>query len=798
MRLPDLVNAVRRKVSEGTNLAKNPVQMAWQRGRKSLQTRYERTSLGGESTNGQTPGPSDRPPVATQEIDLKHHESGPSTAGLAVATAAPIAPSDRSFSPAARYPQRLQPGEALQRGWWGRYTVGNCLRDGGWVRQYEGIQDNGSEPVWIYEYCLSQDTFDQSEIDERKRAFKQLVDLNLRLGDGADFRILKPKDVIVAPRRVCYLVTRTLTSGQLLADYLADEPGPLSSAQLRQFLEQVLQTLQYLQTYRVNWTDDSSEVGLPHGCLSPEHLWLQFSDAATATHQRSFFVHLSRFALWEHLFYPGGGDEPPVQTAATRVGELGSVEQDLYQLGQTCFALIKGTATPGDITDRQNWPEDPQVQAFYPYILRLLGQSPEGRFKGIDVAIAALRTLPETEPTDIADPVLAPDDSPTPAYGPWIALALAILGLGGLSWWLSRRGGGPILATCQIQNCRLQDIAPAVAGSATVSYGIEPDSYWYESFTRTLSSPLLPTRRNRLKFEQIFEQRDQGDLNLKKVQPEPRSRAALLARLSSGELEAGLIRTDGGIPDIPSTVTADTVAYDGIAAFVAYSDSQPQQSGAKRLQQVSFTQLQQLLTTENPKIDGRPVKLYLPKNESTLALLGELLFGADDTAQFVQRQFNSAQTYPPEEFYGQVLSDSATQSPDNAIGIGIDRISNVVGQCAVYPLALTHQGRTYPVLVNNRGKPVDIDTDLCGDKGSYWANSEIFDPARTSTYPLGYGMAVAYPTCSEQTAAPCSPGQTFAQKLLTPEGQYLLSETGLVPKTPIQEIRKLLWHQGGK
>ncbi|MEM9980480.1 MAG: hypothetical protein AAF808_22880, partial [Cyanobacteria bacterium P01_D01_bin.2] len=429
------------------------------------------------------------------------------------------------------------------------------------------------------------------------------------------------------------------------------------SAQLRQFLEQVLQTLQYLQTYRVNWTDDTSEVGLPHGCLSPGHLWLQFSDAATATHQRSFFVHLSRFALWEHLFYPGGGDAPPVQTVATRVGELGSVEQDLYQLGQTCFALIKGTTTPGEVTDRHNWPEDPQVRTFYPYILRLLGQSPEGRFKGIDVAIAALRTLPETEPIpDIATPVLAPDDD-APAYGLWIALGLAILGLGGLGWWLSRRGGGPLLATCQTQNCRLQDIAPTVTGATTVNYGIEPDSYWYESFTRTLSSPLLPTRRNRLKFEQIFEQRDQGNLNLKKVQPEPRSRAALLARLSSGELEAGLIRTHKNVsPNVPPTVTADTVAYDGIAAFVAYSDSQPQQGRAKRLQQISFNQLQQLLTAENPEIDGRSVKLYLPKNEATLALLGELLFGADDTAQFVRRQFNSAQTYPPEEFYGQVLS----------------------------------------------------------------------------------------------------------------------------------------------
>lgn len=808
MRLPDLVNKVRRKLSEGANLAKNPMAVFGQRARKAAQTLYEKVDLGGKADTEDT-SQDDLGPVEAADTDS---ESATDRTGDAAAVTystdlapavAPAVPemSDAERAALYRYPARLQPGEALQRGWWGRYTVGKCLQDRGWLRHYEGTQDNGGESVWIYEYSLSLDIFDGPDIDKRKRAFKQLIDLNLRLGDGSDFRILKPRDVIVGAQNTCYLVTKPLGNSLLLKDYLAADPAPVDPIQIRQFLGQVLQTLQYLQTYRVHWPNETSEVGIPHGSLSDDRLWLQQTDTVATIHRPSFFVYLSRLALWEHLFYLGDASEPVVQPLAERSAQLGSVEQDLESLGHLCFALIKGSLTPGDPTDKSLWPDDPKIRVFYPYLLRLLGRDPEIWYKSIDVAIAALYNLPDCEEPEPAPDLVetAETDRQAVPYGLVGLAGVTALSLGLLMWWLARPGRSPLqLAACQQQTCGLQAVADPPQGP--VYYSLEADSYWYESFSRGLRSPLQPSQKKEPLFEQVFEQRNGQTLELKKPSNQPEvSRPALLSQLRSQVIQAGFTLTHPGLAahQVPTFAEAEPVAYDGIAVFVAYSDSQSRVNAPKQLQgRIDLEQLRQLLLSDSPQLQDKPVRFYLPEDSYTLELLLQMLFSDPEQAEFARRhlfQVAHAQTYPARVMYEQVLQDFESQTEDAAIGIGFDRISNTIGQCSVYPLALTHRGQTFPVFVDHRGRPVSADTDLCGDKGDYWVNSQIFGRSQRQSYPLGYAMTVIYPKCTDTDPDICQAGQSLAQKLLTPEGQYLISETGLVPAMPMQEIRQQLW-----
>ncbi|NER84562.1 MAG: hypothetical protein F6K42_34585 [Leptolyngbya sp. SIO1D8] len=88
---------------------------------------------------------------------------------------------------------------------------------------------------------------------------------------------------------------------------------------------------------------------------------------------------------------------------------------------------------------------------------------------------------------------------------------------------------------------------------------------------------------------------------------------------------------------------------------------------------------------------------------------------------------------------------------------------------------------------------------MCGDRGTYWVNLEIFEAPDNQpgevAYPLGYAMSVAHPEhCAANSPdGECqTPGALLAQKLLSIEGQYLLSQVGLVPVEPIHRIRRFL------
>ncbi|NEQ32276.1 MAG: hypothetical protein F6K04_14955 [Leptolyngbya sp. SIO4C5] len=216
-----------------------------------------------------------------------------------------------------------------------------------------------------------------------------------------------------------------------------------------------------------------------------------------------------------------------------------------------------------------------------------------------------------------------------------------------------------------------------------------------------------------------------------------------------------------------------------------------------------------------------PYKIYAPvadaasgTDESAAAELKATLFENPEQQarfeQWIRLSRAEALTVPEDrrnDVYARLLDAFESQS-DGAIGLGFDRFSNMMGQCSVYPLTIGRRTARFSLLTQANGQPVSPDTDLCGDKGSYWANSaafptqEIDDKVRLDddrAYPFATELAVVYPQCEIETVeaeTPCNPGQAFAQMLKTVEGQYLLSEVGLIPVMPIDEIRNILWAGG--
>jgi hypothetical protein len=111
--------------------------------------------------------------------------------------------------------------------------------------------------------------------------------------------------------------------------------------------------------------------------------------------------------------------------------------------------------------------------------------------------------------------------------------------------------------------------------------------------------------------------------------------------------------------------------------------------------------------------------------------------------------------------------------------IAFGKLSQVFGQCSVYPLALK-EGKTdfvHPLIQDNQ-QPVNPTTDLCEHKGSYFPNLQVF---RDNSYPLGYPLGVVYPRDNSRPPV----GAKFAEMLRTQEGQQLLSRTGLIPLYPL-------------
>ncbi len=801
MRLADLVNSVGSNFREVANFIRYPFQNLSRIATRHAQNEYEKVELpwGKKTeTRGNSVEQSNLPveqrnsqadrmlnPYSPQELlnesNSRRSEVKVASSSLSeIANAVTIATADRLARKTSRSAKTLPilPTDIeIRGGRRGKYRVEKWLKDGESVRLYQGIQVENNKPILIKEYLLTDRDFNQKEAKERKEKFEKLASLNLKNGVGQDFRLISPWDAIApSNEKRCYLIfEQPIHNSLTLREYLL-KSGAMTPHQVRGVLDQVLQTLWFLHSYRLRTFDDEIEQGLPHGYLSLDSLLIASSSQPSALDQPQFFIYVADLALWEDLF------KPPTAKLSDR-----SPKQDLIDLGYVSFYLLWGTTVDPDTAQplnpkfEEHWPEfkDARLNKF---IHRLLGidQPFKTAFEARKELLAPLSSELET-PLDVTAEADSLEEDTQRSSLFRLVLTIIIFGLlAGLLWQIMLRLRQPLsqvegLVFNSSEPCCLAQIDQVPTG--TVTYITEADGIWsYILNTVSLVS-----------YNKTFVE----ELTIR----EPRLKTYTLNISNENIIEAiRLKRADFAlttfIKDLPDDMEQVEVAYDGLVVFVAFSDNKRHQSVPNALNgKITLDQLREIYTTETltnwspPEGINQNIKVYMPvDNRQAVKLFEELVFKGDPPQEFKnlpEKQIRDARQkinqQPINESYilGEILKDF---EQNQTVGVGFGLLSRVFNQCAVYPLALGKKGEEVQPLVQQLGnqvKPIEPTIDLCNDKGNYWPNVEAF---KSASYPLIYRLVVVYPKDKTRAVA----GKKIAELLKTDEGQRLLSEAGLV------------------
>jgi hypothetical protein len=690
----------------------------------------------------------------------------------------------------------------------GRYQVGQPWNQDkqDQVRQYAGFWLANDTPVLIQEYLLTD--FNQREVRQVKEQLEYLDSVVLRSGGVQDFRLIVPWDTFVdLNQKRGYLITKELPDSLTLRQYLFQK-RTMPAKQVRRVLSQVLQTLWFLHNHTIRFADGSTQKGLAHGNMTLDSLLLVTDHQLMGITEPQFHIYASDLTLWKVPFQrPDKSAQlavhAPIQANAITQS---AIDRDLLSLGVVGFYLLVGATNdrypdPGsDPNTHPRWAavgDEPLKQL----IRQLLHFD---RSLSFDSAEQARKTLLDLPPESLVlMPVGTPTTSPDqPKVKPLMAVLLVILLTGiliSICWWLFQRLRSviPAILPAEPLTSLKSDVADADFPTGQVKYAAVGTN-WCDAlgngrvaFGKTLQDE-LSDRDPRFRHYR-FECMDQ---------------AKAIQRLQSSQL---------GQPDQLDFVLGDwkqlkqlnqlqqytptPIAFDGIVVFVAYSDPERGRR-ANALESVphaldgkiSLDALREIYTgnidqlRQIYKSDQIKFQPYLPSDDqASIDLFEQIIFQnhnpntqAQQIQQF-QHQLTSQQvvkSLPINKIFGEVLGDFEQR---NTIGIGFGRLSKVFGQCSVYPLAIETAGREFPVLIQANDVTVNPAVNLCDVKGSYWANTKMFNDGN---YPLLYQLSVIYPQnrqSSKQAA------EALIRALKTDEGQCLLSEAGLVPITPVHE-----------
>lgn len=661
----------------------------------------------------------------------------------------------------------------------GRYRVTHYLGQRSLGRLYEGIQINDNKTVIIKEFILPGHIFNRLEVQQRKQEFARLAGVNLaeRI---QDFRLIGAFEAIADDHESrCYLVTRGLDNfNTTLREYLIQN-GAMTDRQVHGVLRQILQTLEFLHSYKFRLGDANLQRGLTHKNIGLDSLLYIPCTKQDLFSDQQFFIYVTDLGLWEHLFR-----DPKVYKLAESTSEF-QPQTDLSDLARLAFHLLIGRdkdEATGQLLDPRNknlWPTTDEL--LKQFLLQLLGLN--GSF---DTAEEARLSIPPIPPEKCVSHTA---DSPEKGSGRpwrkalWIVGGVAALGLlGGAIWW----GVSQIKAKAEKQADTIaRDAYPCCIQKldfpeGNFSYGSENNGLWHY----ILRHPGLVSLGKTLE-EDLAQRASKFKL---KYKPEA-SLNSSIAKLRNGSLDfvvTTLPVNAAARSTIASEFEVQAIAHDGIAVFVSFSDVHRDRNLARSLQgMITFEQLRKLYTgkVKNWQELGGPdlkVKLYAPKDLRLLQIFETQVFAGDEDSltQFRKLQSSSIIRADATQTLRDVLNDFEEKDTGS---IGFDSLSKVFGQCSVYPLGVSgDRSEGVQALVQDNGKPITPRSDLCDDKGSYWLNSEAF--TQKNHYPLKYDLAVIYPKGGNSA----SPGKKFADLWRTEEGQKLFDEAGLVPLIPLK------------
>ncbi|BBC26969.1 substrate-binding domain-containing protein [Pseudanabaena sp. ABRG5-3] len=666
-----------------------------------------------------------------------------------------------------QFPAALPP-EVTVRGRKGVYQVDNYIGLRGSGRLYNATNISDGESFLFKEYVIPKKYFNEQEIRECKRNFEASSELKLLDGRVQDSRLVTPIEAIADSREErCYVILPQTDNAITLADYLATH-GAMNSWQVKSFLNQVLQTLESLhsQKYRLRSGAIASE--LPHGNLT-------FYSISIRNNFQGFTVYLQDLALWEDRF-----------SATDNQTVVYSISRDLEDLGYIAFYLLQGGVidlenryclNPHDVN---HWGDKVNF-GLKKFIQNLIGFG-ESSYASAEIARRALLRI-NIEREAVIEFVEQQEEVELEKKKKWgwltkkaIAIFVGVLLLFLLAfllyWWFTQP---PKPANLNFPCC-ISQISDIPEGKFT--YTSDKNGTW----NYTLLQKNLIAKGSNLEEEL---QKSQPKLQLT-YQPVSDDQS-VIKQLQSNQADFGIssvISNSGG-----NFITQD-IAYDGLTIFVAFSYAQRNNSLPNALQgRITFEQLRQIYTGEiinwrqlgGPNL---PVKLYMPLDQESVQIFEKRVL-KDETAiatfrQLAQEGNNGITALSTFDSLRQVIQDFE----DRNIGsISFGSISQVFGQCSVYPLALADDQKSFvSPLILPTGLPVATDIDLCNEKGNYVQNYTAFI---NQTYPLAYPISVVYTRDNRRTPI----AERFVAIMKTEEAQNLLKQTGLIPlKFPIKRL----------
>ncbi len=618
----------------------------------------------------------------------------------------------------------------------GRYQVKTYLGQRGNGHLFGAIDLASKRPVTVKEFLLAADRFTKTEALQRQSSFQQLARFQLADGRSQDFRVMQPIEAIAdsETQELCFLITDKQDQSPSLRQYLK-ERGVLSSSQVREVLSQILQTLDFLHQQKFSFSTGAIQNGLVHGNLSLDSvLWTE--------HQHQFFVYLSDLRLWEQYFDPAA--LPGLSTQLTP--DL--LQHDLDAVGDIGISLLQGLDRNATI----------EIE---PHLAQVLESLQTAKFDSAETARRQLLKLVPPSPAAIAPlPDSTTQSQPSPTL-PLLGLSLLALLVGAwalLSQWRSTEARS-ISSPPPVSTCCLAEVSAIPTGSFTYT-GVKNGTWWFVLQQRNLV------------------QRGQGftealALAQPKLQLEFVPVAALdqvLAQVRSAAVDFAVLPL---LEDLPKDMMAETIAYDGLAAVVAFSYAERQKGLPTALKgKLSLNQVRQLYEGRIDQwqaINGSEleVRLYVSSNPEAIAVFEQKILDSRKLQTFASIQQKSSINLSR-----QVIRDFEGKDIGS---IGIAPLSEILGQCSVYPLALSLAGQAaiQPIILSN-GQAIDPETDLCNRKGAYTADPDRF---QVGNYPLSYPISVIYPRDNRRSTM----GKKFVELMRTMEGQRLLKAAGLVP-----------------
>lgn len=642
----------------------------------------------------------------------------------------------------------------------GTYVITRFLSSRGMGRLYSGVQIGDSQPVVIKEYVLPNRSFNAEEARQRQDTFVRVAGVSQADGRNQDFRLITPWEAIAdAQGERCYTITKgDLEASQTLSQYLR-EKRVMTALQVREVLNQVLQTLQFLHTQKFRLPSGQVRQDLVHGNLNLESLLI------LQNNQQYFTIYLCDLAVWERLF------EPPSVTPS-----ILNPQQDLKELGLVAFSLLLGKAVDCiDPKDDQQFGPDYE-RGLKQFIYRLSGINTP--FESAEAARLALLQLAREDQANSQAAVVTPETKRQGSRIPLILLGvLALLLLGGGIWYFLHRRGSEVESDDKFKP--FSQLTPSFADVNKVPAG---DFTYTGERVGTWSNVLTynPTSDRTLQEEFLTKPNPNGNANFQYV---PESSAKIWIKSEPIEKvknnKAQFVITSL-VDKLPDNLDSKQFAYDGLLVIVPFSYQD--QNLPKALHgQITIEQLSKIYTREFTNWNqlggpNLPIKFFTPTEPEAVRQFIKVVLKDDRQliAKYVQGVNDTRQAI---EVTQQQMVEEFNKHKSGIISYGI--ISKTWNQCAGYPLAIIDEhNKPSQALIRLNGQPIEPSDNICDKSNQLNVRAFI-----EGSYPLGYRLNVVYP--KDNSILPA--GRKFAEMLTTRQGQCLLSKVGLVPLQPVPE-----------